>query len=398
MPLLRPFRDLSSRAVTSLAVVLLCLTCLGCSATPTFAVGPDPARSRELAAVLAVFNKDVRAPAWAAAVVKGGEIVAIAGVGVRDITTGAPLDVESDMFHWGSVTKSVTATMIAGVVGDGALSWDTTLQKVFPGMPMREEYRNVTIAGLMNHRADLPPYTRLGPAEGQRFAGYAGTPVEKRDAFVREVLQEAPPEQDGASLVYSNAGPAVAAHAAEVATGRSWEELMRKYVFEKIGMKSAGVGMPLTSDRPDQTSGHMGQDADHLNAMGTRPMPGGAILDAAGNMHSTVRDFALYARAHLLGLQGKDGPIDSDTVRTLHTAPADGRTLGPRGEGYAMGWGLRREGDQLIHWHNGSSGAFFAEVDLYPGDDLAIVVMTNAGFAGRSTPDLIKRIRSLYVK
>ena len=61
-----------------------------------------------------------------------------------------------------------------------------------------------------------------------------------------------------------------------------------------------------------------------------------------------------------------------------------------------MGWGLRKEGNQLVHWHNGSAGQFFAQVDIFPADDLAIVVMTNAGYAGRGVPELVKLIRKLY--
>lgn len=371
-------------------------TAAGCT-TPA-AVDPrqaDAARSRELEQLLSAHNETLRAPAWAAAVVSNDRIVALAGIGVGSTESGVPLVIDTALFHWGSISKSVTATMLAGLVEDGVLTWNTTLATVFPAMPMREEYRNVTIAELLNHRADLPPYTRLGPAEARRFGSYTGTAVEKRDAFVREVLQEAPPARSGTGLVYSNAGPAVAAHAAEALTGRSWEELVRKYVFERIGMRSAGFGLP-GSVSPDQTRGHAGPDANGLTVMGAGPMPGSPMIDPAGNVHSTIHDLALYARAHLLGLNDRKGPLDARSVHLLHSPPADGRTMGQDGSGYAMGWGLRREGDQLVHWHNGSAGQFFAQVDIYPAEDLAIVVMTNAGFPGRSVPDLIRQIRSLY--
>lgn len=369
------------------------------SAVPSAAqsAAAGDARSRELRETLAAYNADIRAPAWAAAVVWKGEIVAVASVGVRDIQSHVPLNAETDQFHWGSIGKSVTATMIAGVVADGALSWDTTLAKAFPSMPMRAEYRDVTIAQLLNHRADLPPYTRLGPAEAQRFSAYTGTAQQKRDTFAREVLQEAPPDRTDKSLVYSNAGPAVAAHAAELATGKSWEELVRKYVFDRIAMPSAGFGLPA-SGGPGQTLGHAGNDAESLRVMGAGPQPASPMMDPAGNIRSTIRDLALYARAHQLGLKGRKGPLDASVVRTLHTPPDDGRSLGANGEGYAMGWGLRREGNQVVHWHNGSAGQFFAQVDIFPDDDLTIVVMCNAGFPGRGAPELVRRIRSLYVR
>lgn len=387
-----PRLDPLALATRGLACLLACLT--GAAAFPA---SSDDARSRELQQTLTTYNEDVRSPAWAAAVVKNGEIVAIAGIGVRNKESREPLHVATDQFHWGSISKSVTATMLAGVIKDGKLAWNTTLAQAFENMPMRGEYRDITIAQLLNHRADLPAYTQLGPAEAQRFRGYTGTDFQKRDTFVRDVLQEAPPTRSDTALVYSNAGPAVAAHAAEIATGISWEDLVRKHVFERIGMSSAGFGLPA-SIAPDQTRGHGGRDPDSLIVMGNGPLPASPMIDPAGNIRSTVRDLALYARAHLLAMKGRQGPLSSLDVRALHTPPDDGRTLGPAGEGYAMGWGLRREGNQLVHWHNGSAGQFFAQVELYPDDDLAIVVMCNAGFPGRGVPELVRRIRSLYVK
>jgi CubicO group peptidase (beta-lactamase class C family) len=385
----------SVESVRAFCLFAMLAIATGCTTTAEDPRQRDAARSRELGQLLSTYNESVRAPAWAAAVVKDGKVIAVAGTGVRSKESGAPLDVDTALFHWGSISKSVTATMLAGLVEDGALSWNSTLASVFPAMPMREEYRDVTIAQLMNHRADLPPYTRLGPAEARRFAAYTGTAVGKRDAFVREVLQEAPPARSGTGLVYSNAGPAVAAHAAEMVSGLSWEDLVRKYVFQRIGMDSAGFGLPASVNL-EQTRGHAGPDADNLAVMGGGPTPASPMIDPAGNIHSTVQDLALYARAHLLGLEDRRGPLDARSVHILHAPPDDGRTMGPEANGYAMGWGLRREGDQLVHWHNGSAGQFFAQVDLYPGEDLAIVVMTNAGFPGRDVPDLIRRIRSLY--
>jgi hypothetical protein len=92
------------------------------------------------------------------------------------------------------------------------------------------------------------------------------------------------------------------------------------------------------------------------------------------------------------------GPLAPQLVRALHEPPNDGRTLGPDGNSYAMGWGLRNQDGQVVHWHNGSAGQFFAQVDLYPDDDLAIVVMCNAGFPGRGAAELFRRIRALYVR
>ena len=42
----------------------------------------------------------------------------------------------------------------------------------------------------------------------------------------------------------------------EEATGTSWEELVRREVFEPLGMTNAGFGAPLGGGREAQPCGH----------------------------------------------------------------------------------------------------------------------------------------------
>jgi CubicO group peptidase (beta-lactamase class C family) len=330
-----------ARVVPGFAALLVLAACAATVPQPRLG---ELARSHELLQVLAGYSPDVNGPAWAAAVVKGDKVVAVAGIGLHDVQTGTSLVVDRDLFHWGSVTESVTATMISGLIQDGTLSWRATLAELLPDAQMREEYRGFTLASLLDPPAKLPPYTNFETGEPRRFSRYTGTSFDKRDAFVREVLQQAPPLRSDTGLAYPHAGPAIAAHLAEVAAGQSWEELVKKHVFDPVGMSSADFGFPENQ-----------------------------ILDPAGNIRSTVHDMALYARAHLLGLRGRQGPLNSLGVRDVHA------------------------GDQVVHWNNGSAGQSFAEIDIYPDDDLAIVIMTNAELPGSGTEDLVRRIRRLYV-
>lgn len=344
-----------------------------------------------LEGLLARFNRTVGVPAWAAATVRADEVTEAAAVGVLSIDGQGPINLRTDAFHWGSVCKSVTATMIATIVEEGLLNWTTRIAEVLPEVPMLVEYGNATLAQVLNHRANLPTYTRLGPEDARRFAAYSGTPAEQRLAFTRDVLLEDSAAGTGSELAYSNAGPVVAASMAERVTGAAWEDLVRTRVFEPLGMSTAGYGMPASEARPGQTRGHFGPDGEHLTVLGFGPMPGSPVMSPDGDIHSTVADFARYARAHLAGLRGVDDLLPASSIQALHAAPKDGRLL--RGGQYAQGWGLREENGQTVHWHNGSAGAFFAQVELYPEDDLGIVVMANAGFAGEHVRDLIADIR-----
>ena len=64
-----------------------------------------------------------------------------------------------------------------------------------------------------------------------------------------------PSARPGTSI-YSNVGYALAGLMAEQVTGHSWEDLMRKRVFEPLGMLSAGFGPPGHAGRVDQPWGH----------------------------------------------------------------------------------------------------------------------------------------------
>src|SRR5688572_30302736 len=88
---------------------------------------------------LAELAEQVRAPAAvpgvALAVDRGGQIVDAAVAGTTSLEIGRPLTL-GDSFEWGSLTKSVTGTMIARLLADGVLTPDITIAEVFPELAM----------------------------------------------------------------------------------------------------------------------------------------------------------------------------------------------------------------------------------------------------------------------
>ena len=120
----------------------------------------------------------------------------------------------TDPFHLGSVTKSVTATLIGKLVEQGVLSWNTRLGDVLTDVEIRDGYDAVTLEHLLHHRAGLPSYTN-GPPEGATpVRDYHGSPTEIRAAFVSDLLKRAPIGRPGESFQYSNAGYALAGYMA----------------------------------------------------------------------------------------------------------------------------------------------------------------------------------------
>lgn len=362
-----------------------------------------------LSELLESVRGDCGAPAVAAAVVRCGKIVETAVVGRRrrDQETVCQAD---DRFHIGSVSKSMTATVVASLIEQGKLNWNTTLAEALPGVDMKDEYRAVTIAQLLRHRAGIPQHMNFNQVEMNRLNSLPGGPTEQRAAYVAEVLQQRPIAAPGEAVRYSNAGYAIAGLIAERASGKTWQELIQALIFDKLGMKHSGFGWPASKDRPDQPYGHFGVgETARVQEIGIYPL--GEFMAPAGNVHCSIDDLARYAAAHLSGLRGGDGILRSENVKRLHDPRAFGdeptgtkgdasaaaeagrnRPAGsPMDEKYACGWVIDQTADgKAWHWHNGSAGTFYAAVCVYPDDDLAIVVASNAAGKDSVEPFLMK--------
>ena len=320
-------------------------------------------------------------PAISTAVVEDGRIVESAAIGDRWI--GGQAVEATDAFHIGSVTKSITATMIAIVIERGDLRWDSTIGDVISDLPMRAEYRVVTLEQLLQHRGGLPAYATMSEEEEERWSRSTDAPTEQRRILIEEALGAEPVGPAG-EMIYSNAGYVVAGYMAEMATGESWESLVYELVMLPLGMEHSGFGWPATDDRPNQPRGHFSED-DTLRPQGLDEYPLGAYLSPAGNIHMSITDLAIYARLHLDGLAGQDGLLRAETVRRLH------ETAGDDAMGYACGWVVKRDENGNIHYHAGSAGTFYASVELFPAENRAIVTAMNVGPDGAAVVEEITK-------
>jgi len=340
---------------------------------PEMSVG-DITEWTDLADLVAQVRAETGIPAIAVAIVEDGRITEQAVGGVRSIATEESVE-KDDEFHIGSVGKSVTATMIGALVENGVVDWEDTIAQRLEGMEMREAYRDVMLEQLLQHRGGIPGYLTFSDEEEARLDALPGTPTEQRATFVAEVLQDEPVERPGTRMVYSNAGYAIACLMAERASGKSWEILVNEYVFDPLDMETADVGWPASETSPDQPRGHFLEGSSfRVQELGEYPM--GSFLAPAGDIHCAIGDLATYAQFHLNGLRGQNGPLQSATVRRLHTPP----DTDENGKGYAAGWMIEvTDGMGPKHYHSGSAGTFFATIELYPDQNRAIVIAMNAG-------------------
>jgi CubicO group peptidase (beta-lactamase class C family) len=371
------------------AVLTLALTGIAAA----FANAIPPAATRPVAVDLAPIAARHGVPALTAAVHHRGETT-VASTGRRARDADATVS-DDDLWHIGSCTKAITATLLATYVAEDRITWDTTLADALPDQRslMSETAARATLADLVRHRAGMPGSMPL--ALGIRLRSMP--PDEGRAAIVAEGLRTAAFGEAGPTTTYSNTGFVVAGAICERLGGAPWEQLVADRILAPLQITDAGFGPPPTGDdraAPTNPVGHTG------GAIFRPAVPGAdnpAAMGPAGTMHLTMRAWATFTALHLRGDDLADGERDA-----IGLSRADYAELHrPDGE-FAAGWivGTRpwARGDEpdargAILLHAGSNTRWYAVAWLAPERNLSLLTATNLGdlpAAARATDEAVQ--------
>ena len=307
-------------------------------------------------------------PGLAIAIVHRDEIVLLGGFGVREIGKSAAVYADT-VFQLASVSKPLAATVVAGLVSDGKVSWDSRIRDIDPGFTLQDELAaaNVTIRDLFAHRSGLP--------------GHVGDDIEELGFTQGEILRlrlAKPAYGFRNGYAYSNFGLTEAAVAAARFAGGSWEEVSEERLYKPLGMSS-------TTSRYRDFMSQANRAALHVRADGEWASFTRRNADAqspAGGASSSARDLAQWLRL-LRGnglFQGRQ-VIDREPLQQTHV-PVSVRTVDPTtgvAGFYALGWNVeyREHGVEWVHAGAFSAGARTL-VHLIPGEQLGLVVLSNA--------------------
>lgn len=351
------------RALTGWAVLAVGGPCLAGAHELT------PRGDAELGALLAAVHAEHQAPALAAALVRGDDIIS-AAIGRRVAGDGLEVELE-DRFHWGSLTKSMTALVAATMVEQGDLTWQAPVAGTLGIRRADPALGQVTLRDLLEHHGGLranatQPLSFMAPDPN-------GIDLATRRELARAFLQRPPEHEPGTRFLYSNLGYIIAGALLEEVAEQPIESLIKDRIYRPLGMGNSGFGAPANGSR-DPGSQPWGHRAD-----GT-PVPPGpeddnpAWLTAAGRAHGCVTDLARYARFHLRCPPGRICRQPA-AIRDLHR-PREGAR-----ESVACGWFVTRRdwARGRVLTHNGSNTMFYAVIWVAPEIDTALVALSNIG-------------------
>jgi CubicO group peptidase (beta-lactamase class C family) len=332
--------------------------------------GLDP---RRLDAAVAAVRQEVRrggVPGAALVLGRGGRVVEKRGFGQLGPGLG---EVEPDgtLYDLASLTKVLaTTTAVMLLVEDGRMELDAPVERYLPDFTGGQKSR-VTIRHLLTHTSGLPAGVGLP----------AGPPSTAMGRLVSTPLNFRPGER----VVYSDVGPVILYAAAERVAGEPLEALLRRRVFEPLGMRSTGF-RPESCERCAPTAATIrGRVHDPI------AQRLGGVAGNAG-LFSTAADVGRFAA--MLAGGGELGGVRVLREETIRTFAARQAGAGTR----ALGWdtptarGAGAGGSTLSRRSFGHTGFTGTSLWIDPDRGTWAVLLTNRTFAA-GVPNRIQAVR-----
>jgi CubicO group peptidase (beta-lactamase class C family) len=302
----------------------------------------------ELDAVIAAQMAKHALPGVALAVIENSEIVYVKGYGVD--STGRPMTPQTPMLI-GSQSKSFTALAIAQLAEQGKLDLFVPVQTYIPWFRVADETASarITLDHLLNHTSGL----------SDSGFGIVLPPETTTEQAVRSLAQAQLTAPVGSKHQYFNLGYSVLSYIIEIVSGQPYADYIQAHILAVLGMTDSTAD-PFTA--ADRTQGYTRLFGFPIPMDEEIPIYG----VGAGYIVSTAENMARYAIAIM------------DEGAGLVSPRMMKRILTPGLGAYGMGWYIYDNGAKIVH--GGANQTFRTEVNLYPRQGRAFVLLTNQGY------------------
>ena len=324
-------------------------------------------------------------PGLAFGVVIDGELAYGQGLGVRDVSSNAPADLDT-AFRIASMTKSFTALSILKLRDEGRLSLEDPVAKHVQELaglayPTRDS-APLTIRQLLTHSEGFPEDNPWG--DRQLAIG--------DDVFARWLSAGIPfSTAPGTAFEYSNYGFAILGQVVARASSLRYRDYVEQKILRPLGMTSTRWE-PSSVPAGRLAKGYQWKDG----AWQEEPALADGAFGAMGGLITTGRDLARYVAFLLSAWPPRDDP-DTGPVRrsSLREMQQSGRFEGlsatratPEGAtrivatSYGFGIAFSQECDErLVVAHSGGLPGFGSMMRMLPEHGVGVFVMANRTYA-----------------
>lgn len=339
-----------------------------------------------------------------------GEIIFRDSIGYRDLEQKLP-STSDTIYPIGSLSKAFTASIYGSLVDEGVVDWDSPIRDILPDFSSgsSEVEALINAIDLLSHRTGIAGgeslYFHAQPLldDTSLVAAYAGLP--QLEPF-RSTMQ------------YNNLGYGLVSQAMSQVTGKSYSDLLERYITQPLGLERTGV--EYDRRQPSNTAnkylvaddGSVIENPRPLYYEGTHMLASGGIWSSVNDLLTFYQEVLKAAAQELTDTEARQSTLKQlSTILTRHTfLPSQRNSLLERT--YGLGWirtklpaelgsiGLnswlvksmpiigRNSAPRLTIYHQGNLPGATSAVYLFPDTVSGVVVLASA-YGLSDVPDWI---------
>jgi CubicO group peptidase (beta-lactamase class C family) len=332
----------------------------------------DEARIAELGRFIERGEKETGVPGVSLGLIQDGKVIFAGGFGAKELDGSEKPDGDT-LFMIASNTKALTTLMLAKLVNEHRLTWDTPVTQLFPNFKLgdAETTRSVLVKHLICACTGMPrqdlewffEYGKMTPENSLTLLGTMRPTSKFGELFQYSNLMAAAAGYTGAHVLYP-----------QMEVGAGYDGAMQSYVFDPLGMKAttfdfarALAGNHATAHSPDVD----GKTAKALMAVNYAVIP----LRPAGAAWSSVREVMKYVAMELAEGKLPDGTTYISKEPLLERRKP--QVWMDKDNSYGMGLMVDTTyGVPIVH-HGGDMIGYHSDMIWLPEQNVGAVVLTN---------------------
>lgn len=318
-----------------------------------------------------------KAPGLAYSIFTDKEVLYENGFGVTSVEEQGVEVTPETMFRIGSVSKTITATLIMKLVENGKLDLDVPIIKYIPELKLSnaEAIDIITLRMLLSHTAGFPDGGDLyGDRSEDALAKYVELDIPKLE-FV------APPQ---VHYSYGNHAINLAGYVAEKVMGKSFAALVKEEVFIPLGMDKSTYDSLIALTYPTALQHEKAEDGAfrviHSFFENATCYPSSMCI-------SNTRDMAKFGQMYL---SNGNGILSQQSVNEIFSVQANRFTLPPSKVGLC--WLSETDKGINFKWHSGGVGTYRSFIVLFPEQNLGIFTVASQDVGWQLVEEILEQI------